>query len=400
LIFAPNQRPRLMSESESKPMEADISASAAAPSPAEAAQETKPETEDQKTEEKKEKKKSKKKQPKAKSEEVPASLHASTTGRQRKQTAFFTPQSSDSTDKEPDIKQGPGTALNDIPNVAKHLAAAKKKEKYLKALHRLLFPGSHPKEATVKINIGKFSGFVPALTADEKDSMETKLQKHEVRELRDIADLLDLSHSGTKNELSSAIVTFLEKPKDSGRPYKPKGKRSHSSSKKKGGDSEKGLSPFILFSKAIRPQVLKESPGASFGEVGKLIGEKWRKLSDKEKAKYGQTGSGSKPKKAGPKRTREETESEDENDDDEKPVAPPSKKKKSNKDLQAKMLSKIKGILSKVDIDTLTMRQVKEALASDFDQEDIQNQKTWLKDQVTKEIQKIKGAGAQKSGDK
>jgi len=136
--------------------------------------------------------------------------------------------------------------------------------------------------------------------------------------------------------------------------------------------------------------------------VGKIIGEKWRKLSDKEKAKYGQTTSGSKKaKNAGSKRAREETESEDENeDDDEKPVAQPTKKKKSNKDVQAKMLSKVKDILAKVDIDTLTMRQVKEALASDFDQEDIQNQKTWLKDQVTKEIQKIKGASAKKAEEK
>jgi len=84
-----------------------------------------------------------------------------------------------------------------------------------------------------------------------------------VRELRDISDVLDLSHSGTKTELVTAILTFLDKPKDSGRPYKPKGKRSHSSSKKKGGDSEKRLSPYILFSKAIRPQVKKENPDAT-----------------------------------------------------------------------------------------------------------------------------------------
>lgn len=42
-------------------------------------------------------------------------------------------------------------------------------------------------------------------------------------------------------------------------------------------------SAFIVFSVAKRPQVVAENPGASFGEVGKLLGAMWAKLDERAK---------------------------------------------------------------------------------------------------------------------
>lgn len=39
----------------------------------------------------------------------------------------------------------------------------------------------------------------------------------------------------------------------------------------------------MMFSQAVRPQVKKDNPEATFGELGKLIGAKWNELEDEEK---------------------------------------------------------------------------------------------------------------------
>ena len=38
--------------------------------------------------------------------------------------------------------------------------------------------------------------------------------------------------------------------------------------------------------KKERPAIVKANPNATFGEVGKLLGAAWGKLSDASKAKY------------------------------------------------------------------------------------------------------------------
>jgi hypothetical protein len=42
----------------------------------------------------------------------------------------------------------------------------------------------------------------------------------------------------------------------------------------------------MLFAKETRPEILKEKPDLSFGEVGKELGARWRALSEDEKAAY------------------------------------------------------------------------------------------------------------------
>eukprot|EP00960_Hanusia_phi_P028478 747424-Hanusia_phi.AAC.4 len=49
---------------------------------------------------------------------------------------------------------------------------------------------------------------------------------------------------------------------------------------------KKPLSAYMLFSNHMRPDVKKANPSASFGEIAKLIGAKWRDLSENEKKKW------------------------------------------------------------------------------------------------------------------
>lgn len=57
---------------------------------------------------------------------------------------------------------------------------------------------------------------------------------------------------------------------------------------KDGDKPKKALGPYMVFCKEMRPKLLEENPGMSFGEVGKACGKAWGVLSDSEKAKYKQ----------------------------------------------------------------------------------------------------------------
>jgi len=56
---------------------------------------------------------------------------------------------------------------------------------------------------------------------------------------------------------------------------------------KKDPNKPKGaLSAYMFFNKDIRQQVIEDDPNASFGEIGKIIGQKWKELTAQEKKKY------------------------------------------------------------------------------------------------------------------
>lgn len=46
------------------------------------------------------------------------------------------------------------------------------------------------------------------------------------------------------------------------------------------------LNAFMVFSKENRQAVKDENPEASVTEVAKILGEKWRNLSEEEKSQY------------------------------------------------------------------------------------------------------------------
>jgi len=52
------------------------------------------------------------------------------------------------------------------------------------------------------------------------------------------------------------------------------------------------MSAYIKFSQAKRAEIQAANPGAGFGELGKLVGAEWQKLSPAEKASYGAASAG------------------------------------------------------------------------------------------------------------
>ncbi|KAA8901828.1 hypothetical protein DIURU_003077 [Diutina rugosa] len=57
--------------------------------------------------------------------------------------------------------------------------------------------------------------------------------------------------------------------------------------KKRDPDAPKrSLSAYMFFANENRDVVRSENPGVSFGQVGKLLGEKWKALTSEEKTPY------------------------------------------------------------------------------------------------------------------
>lgn len=49
---------------------------------------------------------------------------------------------------------------------------------------------------------------------------------------------------------------------------------------------KRALSAYMFFANSNRDQVREDNPGISFGEVGRILGQKWKELSDADKAPY------------------------------------------------------------------------------------------------------------------
>jgi hypothetical protein len=63
-----------------------------------------------------------------------------------------------------------------------------------------------------------------------------------------------------------------------------KGKRKPKAEKED--KPKKAPGPYMVFCKEQRPKIMEETPGLSFGEIGKALGSAWGKLSEEEKASY------------------------------------------------------------------------------------------------------------------
>lgn len=82
-----------------------------------------------------------------------------------------------------------------------------------------------------------------------------------------------------KKAAPKATKTITKSPKKAAKAVKK-------AAKEKGDKPKKAPSPYINFCKEQRPKVIAANPGFSFGEVGKELGQQWKKLSEAEKAKY------------------------------------------------------------------------------------------------------------------
>ncbi|MCJ1361126.1 Non-histone chromosomal protein 6, partial [Acarospora aff. strigata] len=49
---------------------------------------------------------------------------------------------------------------------------------------------------------------------------------------------------------------------------------------------KRGLSAYMFFAQEQRENVRDENPGISFGQVGKVLGERWKALDEKQRQPY------------------------------------------------------------------------------------------------------------------
>ncbi|OAA67572.1 nucleosome binding protein [Cordyceps fumosorosea ARSEF 2679] len=49
---------------------------------------------------------------------------------------------------------------------------------------------------------------------------------------------------------------------------------------------KRGLSAYMFFANEQRENVREENPDVTFGQVGKILGERWKALSEKQRAPY------------------------------------------------------------------------------------------------------------------
>jgi len=63
-------------------------------------------------------------------------------------------------------------------------------------------------------------------------------------------------------------------------------KRKDKRKKKDPNAPKRGLSAYMFFANEQRENVRAENPGIAFGQVGKVLGERWKALSDKQRGPY------------------------------------------------------------------------------------------------------------------
>lgn len=109
---------------------------------------------------------------------------------------------------------------------------------------------------------------------------------------------------------------------------------------KKGGKKDKNapkraMTSFMLFSQENRERIKKENPGISFGEIGKKLGEEFKKLSPEERAKYDQKNEKDKErykKEMAEYTAKKEAASDSDDDSDGDEDAKPAAKSKAKDD--------------------------------------------------------------------
>jgi len=66
----------------------------------------------------------------------------------------------------------------------------------------------------------------------------------------------------------------------------PKVKRGKKDDPKKKRGPKRGLSAYMFFANEQRENVRAENPNITFGQVGKVLGERWKALNDKQRGPY------------------------------------------------------------------------------------------------------------------
>jgi len=86
-----------------------------------------------------------------------------------------------------------------------------------------------------------------------------------------------------------SISISLIMPKEATKPKRKAAEKAEKPARKTKKDPnapKRALSAYMFFSQDWRERIKTENPDAGFGEVGKLLGAKWKELDDEEKKPY------------------------------------------------------------------------------------------------------------------
>uniref|UniRef100_A0A803SRM1 Protein DEK n=1 Tax=Anolis carolinensis TaxID=28377 RepID=A0A803SRM1_ANOCA len=285
--------------------------------------------------------------------------------REKKKVDRLTMQVS-SLQKEPfTVTPGKGQKLCEIERI--HYFLSKKKTDELRNLHKLLYnrPGT---VASLKKNVGQFSGFPFEKGSDLYKKKEEMLKKYRNAVLKSICEVLDLERSGVNSELVKRILNFLMHPKSSGKQL-PKSKRAPS----KGGKKERSSSGTARKAKKTKdPEILSD-------ESSSEEDEKKEKDESSEEDKESEEEENDKSLFIFrlPNIFILESESEDSSDDE--PLIKKVKKPPTDEELK----ETVKKLLANANLEEVTMKQICKKVYENYPCYDLSGRKEFIKKTVT-----------------
>ncbi|NXW29579.1 DEK protein, partial [Phaetusa simplex] len=310
--------------------------------------------------------------------------------REKKKVDRLTMQVS-SLQKEPfTITPGKGQKLCEIERIQFFLS--KKKTDELRNLHKLLYnrPGT---VASLKKNVGQFSGFPFEKGSDQYKKKEEMLKKFRNAMLKSICEVLDLERSGVNSELVTRILNFLMHPKSSGKSYPYPNTMSSFCFV---GEC-RGIDVICEQEKKKRKKMLEQGNKTTKVQENKLsdvtqVCYKFtgppRKASKREKSKKTASKTkkavkGANVKKADSSTTkknqnssRKESESEDSSDDE--PLIKKLKKPPTDEELK----ETVKNLLANANLEEVTMKQICKEVYENYPSYDLSDRKDFIKKTV------------------
>ncbi|XP_060553000.1 protein DEK-like isoform X1 [Ruditapes philippinarum] len=321
--------------------------------------------------------------------------------RERKKVERITFESARPASASVEIKEGKGRSLGDIPFIEHKLGRMKSED--CKPLHRILYRRLCTNLETKK-NIRQFSGF--PFSKDDKEyekRMEMlKSKKFSLTIVKKMMEILDIPRTGTKNELITRLMEWLEKPTDSGRKVPaPKRKRSAGGDKKKRvRKTKKKAGNDVADSDNESEEAADESDDnkdddgddddkkadSSDEEEEEEVKTPPKKKAKKSlpkptKEKKPRTPKATNKKKLTPKKKKEVSEDEDvsSSSDDEPLVA---KKKSKGPPTNDELKDVIKKMLDNANLEQVTMKTVLKNVFAKYPDYDLLDRKDFIKNTV------------------
>ena len=119
------------------------------------------------------------------------------------------------------------------------------------------------------------------LTSEQKKLILKFISTHKKASKKAINDAAKVAKKEAKDAEKAAKKAAKKEAKDAEKAAKKAAK-----AEKKANGIKRKPSAFANYMKSVRTSVKNENPDASFGDISKIVGENWKKLSDEEKQQY------------------------------------------------------------------------------------------------------------------